>query len=72
MVIPAQFVRPQSVLERLAFLMQHGKYLEDIVVPNLNPVDRLKVPRHTFVRSFCMLACAAEGSLQDSTLCVRL
>jgi len=42
MVIPAQFVRPQSVLERLGFLMQHGRYLEGIVAPDLGPVERLK------------------------------
>jgi hypothetical protein len=38
MLIPAEFIRPQSVLERLAFLMQHGRYLENIVAPNLSPV----------------------------------
>ena len=41
MVIPAQFIRPQSVLERLAFLMQHGKYLEGISSAS-SPLARLK------------------------------
>ena len=41
MVIPAQFIRPQSVLERLGFLMQHGQYLEAIVAPDLGPVERM-------------------------------
>jgi hypothetical protein len=41
MLIPAEFIRPQSVLERLAFLMQHGRYLENISLAQ-NPLDRIK------------------------------
>ena len=57
MLIPAEFIRPQSVLERLAFLMQHGRYLENIVAPNLSPVPILSNVFKFLTRDSC---CASD------------
>jgi len=38
--IPAEFLRPESALERIQDLMQHGKLLEDIPFCN-NPIERM-------------------------------
>mmetsp|Transcript_10728 Transcript_10728/g.35967 ORF Transcript_10728/g.35967 Transcript_10728/m.35967 type:complete len:620 (-) Transcript_10728:2083-3942(-) len=42
MLIPAEFLRPESTLERIQDVMQHGRHLESIVLPNSSALDRIK------------------------------
>jgi len=42
MLIPAEFIRPESSLERIQDTMQHGRLLEDIARKGTTPVERMK------------------------------